>query len=88
MQEVLAGKLISAIQGIWSERAGESEAPASERIMHASHGLLQAAKQRNLGPTLGTRSVIDYLGAEWFHANPSALPYALALQESVGQVSE
>ena len=87
-QEQLAGKLISAIQGIWSEQAGEPEAPESERIMHASHSLLQAAKQGRLGATLATRSVTEYLSEEWFNTNPSALQHAHALQQSVRQVSE
>jgi hypothetical protein len=56
--------------------------------MHASHSLLQAAKQGALEATLGTRSVTEYLGQQWFNANPSALQYALALQESVRQVSK
>ena len=82
-QEALAGKLISAVQKCWSEQAGEPQAEESEKVMHASHSLLQAAKAGTLEELLGKKSVIERLGLEWFQANPSALPSALALQESV-----
>jgi hypothetical protein len=87
-QELLAGKLISAIQNVWGQQAGEPQASASEEVMHTSHSLLQAAKQGELTSMLAGRTVIEFLSAEWFAANPAALPYALALQESVNPASE
>jgi hypothetical protein len=86
-QELLAGKLISAIQNVWSQQTGEPQASASEEVMNASHSLLQAAKNGELTSMLAGCPITEYLGAEWFAANPAALPYALALQKSVNSAS-
>jgi hypothetical protein len=84
-QELLAGQLVLAIQKIWNAQAGEPEAEESEQVMHASHNLLQAAKQGTLPKLLLGKHVVSYLGEEWFQRNSSALQAANELQESTGR---
>ena len=82
-QEVLAGKLILAIQKVWNEQAGGPEGQRSENVMHAGHTLLQAAKHGTLTELLAGRHVAEYLGQDWFQCNQSALLAADALQEAM-----
>jgi hypothetical protein len=78
--EIAAGKLISAIQREWSAEAGGPCAGASEQVMHASHGLLQAAKSGSLEPVLGSQSVSDFLGREWVQAHSRVWPHIQVLE--------
>lgn len=78
--EVAAGRLISAIQREWGTEAGESSAEASEKVMHASHSLLQAAKAGSIAIVVGSGSVSEFLGKQWVHAHPKVWPYIQGLE--------
>jgi hypothetical protein len=84
--EVAAGQVISAIQREWNEESGKPTAGKSETVMHASHALLQAAKNGSLTPVVGTGTVAAFLGEQWVRAHPRVWPHiqlleALALRE-------
>lgn len=81
--EAAAGKLVSAVQKVWIEQAGEPEARLSEEMLHRSHLLLHAAKQCTLSTELGDKSVAEWLGADWVRANPRVLPAIARLQRLV-----
>lgn len=81
--EAAAGKLIAAIQKEWGFEAGEPESATSENVMHAAHGLLQAAsKFGSLESVIGSSSVSAYLGEQWVRAHPTVLPYIEALEDA------
>jgi hypothetical protein len=63
--EAAAGKLIAAIQKEWGIEAGEPESAASEDVMHAAYGLLQAASNfGSIESAIGSGSVAAYLGEQ------------------------
>jgi hypothetical protein len=76
-----AGKLIAAIQKEWTAEMGTATSKASERVMHASHDLLQAAKVHgSIASVIGAGSVASFLGNTWVQAHPSVLPYIGTLE--------
>jgi hypothetical protein len=81
--ERAAGQLISAIQREWHAEIGEPAAAESEAVMHASHGLLQAAKSGSLVAVVGDKSISEFLGKEWVKAHPRVLPYIEALESCI-----
>jgi len=81
--EKAAGMLIAAIQKEWVEEMGGPTAAASERVMHASHLLLQAASASgSVSSVVGTASVSDFLGQSWVDTHPSVLPFIRTLEET------
>ena len=77
-----AGKLISAIQSVWHEEAGEPESVESERVMHKSHGLLASATRGSLESELAGASVAEYLGSTWVSEHPQVWPAIEALEHA------
>ncbi len=80
--ERAAGKLISSIQSMWHDEAGEPESADSEQVMHKSHGLLAAAIRGSLTSELGGSTVADYLGQSWVSAHPQVWPAIKALERA------
>ncbi|RSZ37250.1 MULTISPECIES: hypothetical protein [unclassified Variovorax] len=81
--EAAAGKLIAAIQKEWGIEAGEPGSAESEKVMHAAHGLLQAAaKSGSIAGVIGSGSVSTFLGEQWVQAHPRVLPYIAALEDA------
>ncbi|GAB1267004.1 hypothetical protein NBRC116493_02570 [Aurantivibrio infirmus] len=81
--EKLAGKLISTIQKVWSEQAGEPEAEESEIIMSLGHNLLQARSAENMKKILNGRRASQYIGDIWLQKNPSVKPIVSELNNEI-----
>ena len=78
--EAAARKLLSAISKEWSAEAGEESGAATERVMHASHGLLAAAKNGSIASLVGSTSVTAYLGEQWVQSHPNVCRHIEALE--------
>lgn len=52
--------------------------------MHSCHGLLQAAKSGSLSAILGSKTVAQFLGADWVAAHPDVVA-AISEFEAVAQ---
>jgi hypothetical protein len=72
--EAAAGKLVSAISKEWSVEAGEASAEVTERVMHTSHSLLNAAKEGSIAGIVGSGTVSAFLGKQWVEAHPNVWP--------------
>jgi hypothetical protein len=81
--EVVAGKLISAIQREWGNELGEDFASESEVVMHASHELLLAARGKSISALLAGRSISEFLGEQWVSSHPRVLFEVSRLQALV-----
>ena len=80
--ERAAGLLISNIQAVWHEEAGEPKSASSETVMHKSHGLLAAAKTGSLAPELAGATIGEYLGTAWVAAHPQVWPAIKSLEHA------
>ncbi|GAB1260596.1 hypothetical protein [Aurantivibrio plasticivorans] len=81
--EKLAGKLISTIQKVWGEQAGEPEADESEKVMGLGHKLLQARSVESMKLVLNGRTVAQYIGDIWLQKNPSVKPIVNELNNEI-----
>jgi hypothetical protein len=72
--ETAAGKLVSAISKEWSLEAGETGAELTERVMHTSHSLLNAARQGSIAGVIGSGTVSAFLGKQWVESHPNVWP--------------
>ena len=84
-QEKAAGQLISAVQKVWGDYAGEPGAQVSEDAMHRCHDFLLAAKQGTLVSLLNGQSVADYIGPAWVRRHPQVLPAIRALESLINK---
>jgi len=84
--DIAAGKLISAIQRVWNDEAGEPAAERSEQAMNAAHRLLQAAKAGSLGAVLGSGTVSDYLGRDWIRQHSSVWPHVQVFEAALLEI--
>jgi len=82
-EEQLAGKLISAIQKIWGDQAGELEAELTESKMGLGHDLLKARNSTEMKVVLGGKTVMQLLGEEWLKKYPLIRPFATRLNQKI-----
>lgn len=79
---IASGKLVSEIQKVWHEQAGEPSSEESEEVMHRAHDFLAANSDSDLRAILGGKGVSDYLGAKWVSRYPHLRPFITALEKS------
>ena len=84
--ESAAGKLVSAIQKVWTYRIGTDQALEAESVMNRAHDLLSATRSGELNRLLAGRSVQDFLGADWVSCHPGVIRAAAAFQASLDVV--
>jgi len=80
---IAAGKLILAIQKIYGEAVGESDAALAQKILNRAHTLLQASQSSSVVSLLDGRSVEEYLDAEWVETHPAIKPSIATLVEEL-----
>jgi hypothetical protein len=80
-QRDAAGKLVSAIQKVWSYRSGTDQSDEAFHVMERAHGLVQAAASGKLSELLGNQSVVEYLGSPWVACHPGVMSAASALEQ-------
>jgi hypothetical protein len=82
--EAAAGKLISAIQKVWTKELGEPEAELSEEVMNRAHDLLKAAKEEQVEALLSGNSVSTFLGGAWVEKHSSIKPSIASFESILG----
>ena len=80
--EIAAGKLISAIQKEWNAEIGDPSSVESERVLHSSHDLLQAARSGMLANVLHGSSIADFIGADWMRRHSTVVPFIRTLENT------
>jgi hypothetical protein len=81
-----AGKLISAVQKVWSYRAGTEQEAEVEAVMNRATELAQAISFGRLEQMLSGRSMRDYLGADWVACHPGVDRAVRTLESALGVV--
>lgn len=81
--QAAAGKLVSAVQRIWTGELGEVLAKESEHVMQRAHELLAAVNRGDTMSVLESRSVIAYLGNAWVRAHPEVMPCIIAFEQAL-----
>jgi hypothetical protein len=81
--QAAAGKLVSAVQRVWTAQLGEVVAKESEQVMHRAHDLLGAVSRGDAMSVLESRSVIAYLGNAWVRAHPEVMPCIIAFEQAL-----
>jgi hypothetical protein len=81
--QVAAGKLVSAVQRVWTEQLGEVVAKQNEQVVHRAHELLAAVTRGDTMSLLESRSVIAFLGHAWVRAHPEVMPCIIEFEQAL-----
>jgi hypothetical protein len=84
--ESAAGKVISAIQRVWTHRLGTDQASEAESVMNRAHDLLTATRNGQSEPVLAGRTVRDFLGSDWVSCHPGVERAVAEFQASLDVV--
>ena len=63
--DIAAGRVIRAVQRVWSEYAGTDEGYIAESVTERAHAIHQAIIANNLSQTLAGRTIRQYLDEDW-----------------------
>jgi hypothetical protein len=70
--DIAAGRLISAVQKVWTEYTGTDEGYIAEAVMNRAHDIHQTIIAQRLPEILAGRTIRQFLDEDWITFYPDA----------------